>query len=222
MISRQSFFNDVAETWDSRFYTPKLIDFLEQIVPTFRIKQGQKVLDVGTGTGVLISFLLKSVGSTGHITAVDYAQKMAVVCSVKFSQFSNVNVMVEEVENLSFPSQSFDAITCFGLFPHLENKKQALCEMNRVLRPRGRLIIAHALSSAEIASHHHNASSAVADDILPKEQSMRKLLKETGFSGIQITDNPGCYLCLSNKQLNSKIRGKTERKRLYRVHRKSV
>jgi demethylmenaquinone methyltransferase/2-methoxy-6-polyprenyl-1,4-benzoquinol methylase len=199
MINRQAFFNEAANSWDKNFYTPKLIDFLEQIVPAFNLKQGQKILDVGTGTGILIPFLLKTVGSSGHVTAVDYAEKMIEVCKAKYGQVPNVTIMVQQVENILFQSESFDAITCFGLFPHLENKKEALNHMNRVLKPGGRLIIAHALSSSEIKSHHHNASVVVAHDVLPEEAEMKELLKQAGFRKIQITDMPGCYYCLSNK-----------------------
>lgn len=199
MISRQAFFNEAATTWDKHFYTPKLTDFLAQIVPTFNLLQGQKILDVGTGTGVLIPFLLKAVGPSGHVTAVDYAEKMVEICKTKNAQHPNVNVMVQQVENLQFFPESFDAITCFGLFPHLENKEKALLEMNRVLKPGGRLIIAHALSSAEIKSHHHNASPAVAHDLLPEEARMKELLVNAGFAKVYIIDKSGCYLCLADK-----------------------
>ena len=143
--------------------------------------------------------MLKAVGPTGHVTAIDYAEKMVEICKAKYTRYPNVNIMVQQVENLQFPSESFDVITCFGLFPHLENKEKALCQMNRVLKSGGRLIIAHALSSTEIKSHHQNASSVVAQDVLPEEARMKKLLKQAGFVKIHIVDKPGCYLCLSNK-----------------------
>ena len=199
MISRQAFFNEAANTWDKHFYTPKLIDFLEQIVPAFNLTVGQKILDVGTGTGILIPFLLKAVGPTGQVTAIDYAEKMVEICKAKYAYLSNINIAVQQVEKLPFSPESFDAITCFGLFPHLENKEEALSQMNRVLKPGGRLIIAHALSSAEIKAHHYNASSAVAHDVLPDEARMKQLLKQAGFTGIHITDKQGCYFCLSTK-----------------------
>ncbi len=199
MPSRRQFFNEAADNWDKQFYKPELVKFLSKIVPSFGIARGEKVLDVGTGTGILIPFLLKAVGSQGQVTAIDYAQRMVEVCNAKYSQFPNVKIMLKQVENLSFASESFDAITSFGLFPHLEDKAEALAEMNRVLKPKGRLVIAHALSCSEIAMHHHTVSSVVAYDTLPNEGQMRTLLENAGFANVQITDKPGCYLCLSDK-----------------------
>jgi demethylmenaquinone methyltransferase/2-methoxy-6-polyprenyl-1,4-benzoquinol methylase len=198
-MSRQAFFNQLADSWDKRFQTQALTAFLEQLVPAFGLLPGQKVLDVGTGTGILIPFLLQAVGPTGQISAIDYAEKMVKICKLKYAHLPNVTVTVQQVETLDFPLQTFDAVTCFGLFPHIENKEEALRQMNRILKINGKLIIAHALSSVEIKVHHHNASSAVAQDVLPEKATMKLLLKQAGFIRIRITDKPGCYLCLSNK-----------------------
>jgi ubiquinone/menaquinone biosynthesis C-methylase UbiE len=198
MISRREFFNEAAVTWDQRFQSKELTAFLSQLVPTFNLKPGQRVLDVGTGTGILIPFLLKAVGPTGHVTAIDYAEKMVEVCKSKYPHLTNFNVEVQQVEKLDFPSESFDAITCFGLFPHLENREAALSQLNRVLKPGGNLIIAHALNSAEIKIHHRNAS-VVAYDVLPDEAEMTQLLNQAGFTGVRVTDKSGCYICLSTK-----------------------
>lgn len=198
-VSRRAFFNEIADSWDKRFQTQELTKFLEQLVPTFGLALGQKVLDVGSGTGILIPFLLRAVGPTGQIEAVDYAEKMANICRSKYAHTPNVSVSVQEAEKLDFPAQTFDAVICFGSFPHIENKEEALRQMNRVLKPDGKLVIAHALSSEEIETHHHNASEAVAHDVLPERTSMKQLLRQAGFAGICIVDKPGCYLCTSNK-----------------------
>lgn len=199
MSSRHNFFNQVAETWDENVITKRLLDFLEQVVPTFGLKDGDKILDLGTGTGVLIPFLLRAIGYSGSIVAVDFSEKMIEKARTKFIQYPNVTFLVQKVEDLAFSSESFDVVTCFGLFPHLEDKQKALVNINKALKSGGRLIIAHALSSQEIASHHHNASIAVAHDNLPKEIEMKKLLSAAGFVGVRIIDKSGCYLCFSNK-----------------------
>src|SRR5450759_502974 len=198
-MSRQAYFNQLADSWDKRFQTEALSTFLEKLVPTFGLVPGQKILDVGTGTGVLIPFLLKAIGPTGQVSAIDYAEKMVKICKSKYAHLPNVNVTVQQVETLDFQSQTFDAVICFGLFPHIENKEEALRHMNRVLKTNGRLIIAHALSSAEIKAHHHNASSVVAHDVLPTSAVMEKLLTQAGFGKIHIIDKPGQYLNLSIK-----------------------
>jgi ubiquinone/menaquinone biosynthesis C-methylase UbiE len=199
MKSRQLFFNEIAETCDIRFQTQKLLDFLENLVPMFGLREAQKVLDAGTGTGILIPFLLHAVGPKGYVVAVDYAENMIKVCRSKYEHFPNVTFAVQNIEKIGFLSESFDVVTCFGLFPHLENRVEALGQINRILKPEGRLIIAHALSSTEIKTHHHNASAVIAKDVLPSKSEMRRLLKQMGFHRIRIIDKPGCYLCLSDK-----------------------
>jgi len=198
-MSRHVYFNQLADSWDKRFKTEALSTFLEQLVPTFGLSPGQKVLDVGTGTGVLIPFLLKAVGPTGQVSAIDYAEKMINICKSKYAHLPNVTISVQQVETLDFPPQTFDAVTCFGLFPHIENKEEALRQINRVLKTNGKLIIAHALSSAEIKAHHHDTSSVVAHDVLPTSAVMKKLLTQTGFGKIHILDKPGQYLNFSFK-----------------------
>ena len=198
-MDRKTYFNQAASTWDKKYYTPQLAVFLEELVPKFGLKLGEDILDLGTGTGVLIPYLFEAVGPNGSITAVDYAEKMVEICRSKHSDLKNLAVILQDVEELDLPAESFDAVTCFGLFPHIENREKTLCHMSRVLRPGGKLIIFHALNSTELRTHHKTASPAVADDLLPEESEMRQLLEDAGLTEIKIEDEPGCYLCLSTK-----------------------
>jgi ubiquinone/menaquinone biosynthesis C-methylase UbiE len=74
-MNAKDYFNNAAETWDSKFQTPKLLSFLEKLVLQFNLKRGQHVLDVGTGTGVLIPYLTKVLGPSGSVTALDFSEK---------------------------------------------------------------------------------------------------------------------------------------------------
>jgi len=198
-MSRKAYFNEHANTWDKRFHTPSLSSFLEKLVPQFGLEHGQNILDVGTGTGVLIPYLIREVGPAGSVTAIDYSENMIRVCKTKHSHLKNVSVELGNIEEDTFPAESFDAVICFGLFPHLENKQKVLRNINHLLKAGGTLVIAHALSSEELKVHHNNASSAVVHDMLPEEAEMKQLLEQTGFTEISIQDKPGCYLCIAHK-----------------------
>jgi len=199
-VSRRSFFNEAASTWDEKYDTPELARFLEGLVPCFGLRPGQRVLDAGTGTGMLIPYLVEAVGPSGSITAIDFAEEMVKICRSKYGHLENVTIENQDVETLTYPSGFFDSVTCFGLFPHFEDKAKALTQINRVLKRGGRLVIAHALSRAELKARHRDKTLAVANDTLPSEGEMRALLTDAGFIDVCIRDEPGCYLCTSIKQ----------------------
>jgi demethylmenaquinone methyltransferase/2-methoxy-6-polyprenyl-1,4-benzoquinol methylase len=202
-MNAKDYFDKAAETWDQRFHTHKLSKFLEKLVPQFGMEAGQKVLDVGTGTGILIPYLTKEVGLDGSVTAIDFSEKMAQKCKAKHSHLRNFTVKVGNIQEATFPPEHFDAVVCFGVFPHLRNKEKALQNINRILKTGGKLIIAHALSSEELKAHHNSASSAVMHDVLPEKAEIKKLLEQTGFTEISIKDEPGLYLCIAYKSRKS-------------------
>ncbi len=197
-MNAKDYFDNAAETWDERFLTPKLSSFLEKLVPQFGLEAGQKVLDAGTGTGILIPYLSRAVGPSGSVNAIDYSENMAQICRTKHSHLKNVTIELRNIEETAFPAESFDAVICFGVFPHLENKRKALRNINRILKTGGKLVIAHALSSEELKAHHNRAPSAVMHDVLPEEAEMKQLLEQTGFTEISIKDEPGIYLCIAH------------------------
>ncbi len=198
-MSAKDYFDNAANTWDKKFHTPELSAFLEKRVPQFGLKAGQTVLDVGTGTGVLIPYLIQAVGPDGSVTAIDYSEKMVQICKTKYSHLKNVSIKVGNIEEDAFPAESFDAVVCFGMFPHLENKEKVLRNINYTLKPCGKLVIAHALSNEELKAHHKKVSEHVAHSVLPEKTEMTKLLEQTGFTRISIKDEPGCYRCIAHK-----------------------
>jgi ubiquinone/menaquinone biosynthesis C-methylase UbiE len=197
-MNRNKYFNQASNTWEDKYHSPKLEVFINKLIPKIGIKPGHVILDVGTGTGILIPFLLQAVGPSGSITAIDYAEQMITKCRSNYSHLRNVTIAIQDIENLTLPSESFDAVTCFRVFPHLERKAKALGHLNRVLKHGGKLIIAHAHSSTELKKVHRS-SECVADDCMPEAKFMKRMLNNAGFGRIHIDDKPGYYLCLSQK-----------------------
>ena len=198
-MNAKDYFDTAADTWDEKFSSSRLLSFLDKLVPQFKLKSGQKVLDVGTGTGVLIPYLIKAVGLSGSVTAIDYSEKMVQKCKTKNSQIKNVNIKVGNIEEEAFTPEFFDAIICFGVFPHINRKEEALRNISIMLKPSGKLVIAHALSSEELRTHHKKVSKHVAHSAMPKKNKMKQLLEQKGFVRIRIRDKPGCYLCTAYK-----------------------
>jgi len=193
-MDKKAFFNELAVRWDQRFYSPELRERLPKLVSLFHLKNGSKILDVGAGTGGIIPYLLEATGPDGTVWAIDFAEEMVKVGRKKFLGEDRVSFAIASVESLPFVKEFFDHVVCFGAFPHFEDQPMALEAMGRVLKPRGTLIIAHALSSAEIRHHHQNCAP-VSHDFLPDEPEMRSLLEKAGFKLKRLIDQPKCYLC---------------------------
>jgi len=193
-MEKKEFFNQMATAWDERFYTGDMADRLPPLVSLFQLLPGAKVLDVGAGTGGIIPHILEAIGPEGSLWAVDYAEEMVRVGRMKFQKESRVVFELASVENLPYKDQFFDHVVCFGAFPHFEDKEKALAEMGRVLKTGGTLIIAHALSSVALRSHHQNCGP-VSNDFLPEEGKMRSLLEGAGFQVKRLIDEPKRYLC---------------------------
>jgi ubiquinone/menaquinone biosynthesis C-methylase UbiE len=193
-MDKKEFFNQMAAGWDEKFYVPEMRERLPQLVSLFRLQRGARILDVGAGTGGIIPYLLEAIGPEGSIRAIDFAEEMVKIGRKKFLEEGRVIFEVASVEDLPYKDRFFDQVVCFGAFPHFEDKPKALEEMNRVLKTGGNLIIAHALSSAALRSHHQNCAP-VSRDFLPEEAEMRSLLEKAGFRLNRLIDQPKCYLC---------------------------
>ncbi len=199
-IDRKAFFDEAANHWDKNHIDSVKPQFLELLMIRLNLEEGQRVLDVGTGTGILIPFLSKAVGNSGLIVAIDFSKQMIQACTQKFSPLSNVRMELKNAEELDYPDSYFDAVTCFGVFPHIQNKIKALKGINNVLKSKGKLLIAHALGSKELNKMHRKEAPILSRDVLPSEEEVRKLLNKCGFKVNYIEDQPDRYLCFSTKQ----------------------
>lgn len=195
--SKRDFFDNEAPRWDERFHREDEHQ-IWQLVEDFDLKPGERVLDVGTGNGVLIPFLLTKVGDEGDVLALDYSWKM-ITEAARIRERKEIFLVNASVEELPFKSQIFDCITCVATFPHVCRKEEALKEMGRVLKRGGRLFIAHLMGKNELAEHHRSAGGAVMHDVLPSDQDMAAMMEQADFKDIRIVDRLDLYLASAKK-----------------------
>jgi ubiquinone/menaquinone biosynthesis C-methylase UbiE len=109
-----------------------------------RIKVGDKVLDVGCGSGIDTMALSQIVGSTGQVFGVDYDNGM-IAESEQYAEREGVSAWVKhkqaDATSLSFETGYFDSCRSERLFQHLPNAELALNEMVRVTRVGGTLVV---------------------------------------------------------------------------------
>ena len=107
-----------------------------------RLRPGEKVLDVATGSGDLARAFARRVGPTGEVWATDINRSMLARGRDRLLDAGCLVPAVQcDAERLPFPPASFDCVSVgFGL-RNMTRKEAALAEMARVLKPGGRLLV---------------------------------------------------------------------------------
>ena len=106
------------------------------------LKEGDRALDIAGGTGDLALAFSKKVGKSGQVVHTDINEAML---STGRNRLLDLGValptMVCDAEKLPFPDNYFEVVSvAFGL-RNMTHKDVALAEMNRVLKPRGKLLV---------------------------------------------------------------------------------
>ncbi len=188
----RTYFNGKATTWDE-VAAEKDQSKLSKMAARLDIGPGSVILDVGTGTGVFIPFLLQKIGGDGKILALDIAEEM--LHKARRKSFDRVVAYLNaDVTHIPLADGSVDSAVCYSSFPHFQDKPGAFAEIHRVIKRGGRLFICHS-SGREAINGLHNGIPEVANDVIPGEREMRVILSEAGFVDVEIEDNCENYLC---------------------------
>ena len=193
----QEYFDQLAPTWDNEL-TLERLQRLGDIVKELGIKPEYYVLDIGSGTGVLLPFLIAELGQEGKIVAMDFAAEMLVRAQAK--NFPSI-VGLAQADVLAIPmaDSSVDLAICNSALPHFDDKVKALKEIARVLKNNGRLVICHTMSREALNQLHQSIGGAVANDLLPDEFQVRGLIKQAGLETTRFEDSPERYVVVAEK-----------------------
>ena len=121
---------------------------------------GGKVLDIGCGSGQFIAILMQSLGSFDSITGVDVDDGVLKEARSKFRS-ETFNFIKASSQSLPFEDGSFDLVSISKTLHHVENDRQTLNEMKRVLKQGGYLLINEMIRDGLTASqqshllYHH-------------------------------------------------------------------
>ncbi len=131
------------EKWD-RLFDQQMAFLNHRLVADARLRQGLRVLDLGSGTGYPALLAAQVVGSDGSVIGVDLADQMLDAARRKATRLGLANVAFRagDVTTLPFEAASFDAVTSRFCLMFLPEIPQAVAEIARVLKPGGWLAAA--------------------------------------------------------------------------------
>jgi SAM-dependent methyltransferase len=115
---------------------------------------GERVLDVGCGTGATTAPIAEAVGPAGHVTGIDIAQPMLEAARRRVAErgLGNVELILGDAQVHAFAPQSFDLVTSRLGVMFFADPVAAFGNLRRALKPGGRLVIA---VWAPIAENEH-------------------------------------------------------------------
>jgi demethylmenaquinone methyltransferase/2-methoxy-6-polyprenyl-1,4-benzoquinol methylase len=182
------------------------------------VGEGSKVLDIAGGTGDLALAFARKVGASGEVVHTDINEAMLRTGRDRLLDAGvALPTLVCDAEKLPFPDNHFDVVTvAFGL-RNMTHKDAALKEMNRVLKPRGKLLV---LEFSKVAKPLRKAYDWYSFSVLPRlgkvvagddasyrylaesirmhpaQEDLKTLMKEGGFGHVDYHNMTGGVVAL--------------------------
>jgi len=182
----QEFFDQHADHWDSHVRNDH--ERIDAILRLTGLKKGQKVLDIGCGTGVLVPHILAY--EPADYQAIDVSEKMIALARQKAAgqpvQFHCADIM-------EFTEAGFDWAIVFNVYPHILEPAKLAAKLHQILIAGGRFVIAHD-HSREVINHRHSGAEAH-----PISRTLQSAASEAAafaphFTIDILVDTPDCYI----------------------------
>ena len=156
------------------------------------IREGEVVVDLGSGGGLDVFLAARQVGPTGRAIGIDMTGDMISLAraNARKGNYDNVSFHLAEIEAMPIPSRSVDCVISNCVLNLCEDKDAALAEVFRILKPGGRLAISDIALRKELPAHVAQEMSAWTGCIggaLTIEDNREKLLR-AGFTDVAIQD----------------------------------
>jgi arsenite methyltransferase len=157
------------------------------------IKEGEVVMDLGSGGGFDCFLAARKVGQTGRVIGIDMTPEMLGKArdNAQKSPFDNVEFRLGEIENLPVADNSVDLVISNCVINLSPDKPRVIAETFRTLKPGGRIAIADVVATKEMPDEIKNDTRLLCGCVsgAASVADISKWLEQAGFSAIDITPN---------------------------------
>jgi SAM-dependent methyltransferase len=154
------------------------------------LREGQTVLDLGSGGGIDVLLSARRVGPAGKVFGLDMTDEMLALAreNGRRAGVTNVEFLKGEIENIPLPDDSVDVIISNCVINLSSDKARVLREAHRVLKPGGRFAVSDVVVRGEVpADIRRNVElwvGCVAGAL--QEDDYRRFLADAGFTNIEV------------------------------------
>lgn len=181
------------------------------------LKEGEVVLDLGSGGGLDAFLAARRVGARGRVIGVDVTPEMVEKARANAAKggYANVEFRLGEIEKLPLEDSSVDVIISNCVLNHCPDKRAAFREALRVLRPGGRMHVSDLVTVGRVAERVRRSLQGGWAEWLPvasgKEDYLRAI-EDAGFRDLRVVtecafDYPGMAEAVRGKVISIQVRG---------------
>jgi ubiquinone/menaquinone biosynthesis C-methylase UbiE len=147
---QQDFYTEYSEIEDTHWWFRGRREIFTRLLAPFE-NRGLSILDIGFGTGAMLTFLQRY----GHVTGMDMS-----IDAIRFARTRcDAPMLLGDITSLPVETASMDLVTAFDIVEHVPDDGAAFAELARVCRPGGHMLVTvpafqFLWGNQDVVSHH--------------------------------------------------------------------
>ncbi len=180
------------------------------------IKEGNTVLDLGSGAGNDVFVARSFTGNSGKVIGVDMTEAMIEKANINLlkSGYNNIEFRLGEIESLPVEDNSIDVVISNCVLNLVPDKVKAFSEVFRVLKPGGHFCISDVVLKGELPDEFAESAAMYAGCISGalKQEEYLEIISKSGFSNIKIRKSKNIEVPeeIKSKYLSAERKNKIE------------